>query len=213
MQNIKDSRQVLKAKEYLCNPLYWDVVYSYMQVNSEWDGVQGHPRIFPKRMANFSKISRELNITRQTVSKRMSDLEDGQKNKDGLHLIKKLENGDYELPILSPSIATLMPKETLRVLVSAFNEKTISIYVYLYGRWMASKEVPFKFTYSQLKTVIGLGTSSRSNDYIIKDILNILIKLELVSLKLDAELSDGSYKTTYSVVQMGDTISDSLKSC
>lgn len=208
---MANERQIPKTKEYFCNPLYWDMIYAYIQVNSEWDGVVGHPRIFPKKKANFTKIGEYLGLTRQTVSKRFQDLENGQKNKEGLNLITKLENGDYEIAILDNTVATLINNDTLRVLTSACNDYTISIYVYLYGRWMAQNQQEFKFTYEQLKQIINIGNKSSSNDYIIKDILNLLIMMELVTLKCNNELNEnGGFKTVYSVVDMKNTVTDKI---
>lgn len=209
---MANERQIPKTQEYFCNPLYWDIVYAYIQVNSEWDGVEGHPRIFPKKKANFTKIGDYLGLTRQTVSKRFQDLENGQKDKEGLNLIKKLDNGDYEIIILDSSVATLINNDTLRVLTSACNNYTISIYVYLYSRWMAQQQQEFKFTYDQLKHIIGIGKKSDSNDYIVKDILNLLMMMELVTLKCNVELSEnGGFKTIYSVVGMKDTVDDKIE--
>lgn len=206
---MANERQIPKTKEYFCNPLYWDVIYAYIQVNSEWDGVIGHPRILPKKKANFTKIGEYLGLTRQTVSKRFQDLEDGQKDKEGLNLIKKLENGDYEIAILDSNVATLINNDTLRVLTSSCNNYTISIYVYLYSRWMAQQQQEFKFTYDQLKQIIGIGSKSDSNDYIIKDILNLLIMMELIELKCNNELTEnGGFKTVYSIIKMKDTVTD-----
>ena len=208
---MANERQIPKTKEYFCNPLYWDIIYAYIQVNSEWDGVVGHPRIFPKKKVNFTKIGEYLGLTRQTVSKRFQDLENGQKNKEGLNLITKLENGDYEIAILDNTVATLINNDTLRVLTSACNDYTISIYVYLYGRWMAQNQQEFKFTYEQLKQIINIGNKSSSNDYIIKDILNLLIMMELVTLKCSNELNEnGGFKTVYSVVDMKNTVTDKI---
>ena len=208
---MADKRQIPKAKEYLCNDLYWDIVYGYIQTNSEWDGVKGHPRVLPKKKAKFTKIGEYLGLSRQTVSKRFQDLEGGQKNKPGLHLIKKLENGDYEIAILDNDIATLIDNNTLRVLTSAVNSKTISIYVYLYSRWKAGNEEPFVFTYEQLKKIVGIGDHSTSTNYIVKDILNVLILMELLELEVETELSEnGGYKTIYKVVGMKDSVTDKI---
>lgn len=208
---MSNKRQIPKAKEYLCNPLYWDIVYGYIQVNSEWDGIEGHPRILPKKKAVFSKIGEYLGLSRQTVSKHFKDLENGQKNDgNGLNLIKKLESGDYEIAILDGEIATLIDNDTLRVLTSALNEYTISIYVYLYSRWKASKEQEYIFTYDQLKKIIGIGHDSTSNNYIIKDILNVLVTMNLLELDVDTTLlsENGGYKTVFKVKGMKDTITD-----
>lgn len=207
----KNQRQMPKTTEYLSNPLFWDLVYAYIQVHSEWDGEIGHPRILKKKEVNFSKIAGELGVTRQTVSKRFADLSEGQSGKQGLGLITKLENGDYEIAILPKEIATLVSNETLRIMTSACNDRTIAAYIYLYSRWCASGQQEFKFTYSQLKKIIGVKDTTRSNDYIIKDILNVLIKLELLQVKLEADFNDkGGYSNIYCVTNMGTEIQDSI---
>jgi hypothetical protein len=207
----KNQRQMPKTTDYLSNPLFWDLVYAYIQVHSEWDGVVGHPRILKRKDVNFSKIAGELGITRQTVSKRFADLGEEQAGKKGLGLIKKLENGDYEIEILPKEIATLVSNETLRIMTSACSDRTISAYLYLYSRWCANNQQEFKFTYSQLKTAIGLKTSTRSNDYIIKDILNVMIKLELIEIELKYEITDnGGYTDIYYVKNMGTEIQDTV---
>ena len=207
---MSSQRQIPQAKEYLCNPLYWDIVYGYIQVNSEWDGIEGHPRILPKRKAVFSKIGEYLGLSRQTVSKHFQDLGEGStKNGTGLNLIRKLPNGDYEIEILDSKIATLINIDTLRVLTSAVNEHTISVYVYLYSRWKASKG-SFSFTYEQLKKVIGIGSDSSSNNYIIKDILNVLALMQLLNFEVDTDVlaESGGYRTMFRVTGMKDTVTD-----
>ncbi len=210
---MSNERQIPQSKEYLCNPLYWDIVYGYIQVNSEWDGIEGHPRILPRKNAVFSKIGRYLGLSRQTVSKHFQDLGEGSKSDGtGLNLIRKLENGDYEIEILDSKIATLINVNTLRVLTSALNEHTISVYVYLYSRWKASGDKEFNFTYEQLKKIIGIGSDSTSNNYIVKDILNVLVAMQLLVLDIDTtSLSDnGGYKTIFKVKKMNDTITDHI---
>ena len=71
---MANERQIPKTKEFLCNPLYWDIVYGYIQINSEWDGIKGHPRILPKKKAVFTKIGEYLGLSRQTVAKHFKDL-------------------------------------------------------------------------------------------------------------------------------------------
>ena len=209
---MANERQIPKTKEYLSNPLYWDIVYGYIQTNSEWDGIPEHPRILPKKKAIFTKVGEYLGLSRQTVGKHFKDLENGQKNDGtGLNLIRKLENGDYEIAVLDAEVATLIDNNTLRVLTSACNEHTISIYVYLFSRWKASQEQEFVFTYEQLKKVIGIGYDSTSNNYIIKDILNVLCLMELLEIQADTELSDnGGYKTIFKVVKMRDSVTDKV---
>ena len=209
---MASDRQMPKTQEYFQNPLYWDVIYGYIQANSEWDGVEGHPRVLPKSKAVFSKIAAQFKMSRQTVSNKFADLENGRKGKQGLGLIKKLDNGDYELRILDNEIATLIDSKTLRMLTSFCNDNVINIYIYLFGRWKASGEKDFVFTYEQLKRVIGIGDKSTSNNYIIKDILNGLISMGLLELDVNTVLSNmGGYKTTFTVVKMQDKIIDTIE--
>ena len=199
---MASDRQMPKTQEYFQNPLYWDVIYGYIQANSEWDGVEGHPRVLPKSKAVFSKIAAQFKMSRQTVSNKFADLENGRKGKQGLGLIKKLDN----------EIATLIDSKTLRMLTSFCNDNVINIYIYLFGRWKASGEKDFVFTYEQLKKVIGIGDKSTSNNYIIKDILNGLISMGLLELDVNTVLSNmGGYKTTFTVVKMQDKIVDTIE--
>ena len=208
---MASDRQMPKTQEYFQNPLYWDVIYGYIQANSEWDGVEGHPRVLPKSKAVFSRIAAQFKMSRQTVSNKFADLENGRKGKQGLGLIKKLDNGDYELRILDNEIATLIDSKTLRMLTSFCNDNVINIYIYLFGRWKASGEKDFVFTYEQLKKVIGIGDKSTSNNYIIKDIINVLCLMELLEIQADTELSDnGGYKTMFKVVKMRDNVTDKV---
>ena len=151
-------------------------------------------------------MSQYLNLSRQTTSKHFKDLE------GGLNLIKKLDNGDYEIAILDATIATLINNDTLRALTSVCNNYTISIYVYLYSRWKASKEKSFNFTYEQLKKVIGIGTNSTSNNYIIKDIINILCQMHLLEIETSIKISEsGGCYTDIEVINMKDQIYDAIK--
>lgn len=203
---MANERQIPKTKEFLCNPLYWDIVYGYIQVNSEWDGIKGHPRILPKKKAVFTKIGEYLGLSRQTVAKHFKDL-----GAEGLNLIKKLDNGDYEITILDNEVATLIDSHTLRMLTCACNDHTISIYVYLYSRWKASQEGGFIFTIEQLKKVIGIGCDSTSNNYIINAIINVLCLIGVLEIKVITALSDnGGYKTMFQVIGMKDKVDDKI---
>lgn len=177
MQIEKNSRQVPKAPEFLANKKYCDILYCYFQTISSWDEVEGHPRYFSKKEKNFSKIGDALGLSRQTVSSKFAALE-----QMGLVKEDKLNNR-YELLILAEDIASLIPAETVRILVNTMNENTISVYVYLLNRYYATicnDKKEFMFTKEQLKAVIGISATTRSNDYIIDDKLNVLKKLGLL---------------------------------
>jgi DNA-binding Lrp family transcriptional regulator len=192
MKIEKDSRQVPKTKDIMANAKYCDILYCYFQNISTWDGIQGHPRVFSKRDKNFSKISEYLKISRQTVSKKFNNLVE-------LGLIK--ENKDtYELIILEEDIASLIPINTLKILVSAFNENAISVYVYLLNRYYATLingQQEFIFTKEQLKGILGFSTATRSNDYIIDGILTVLQKIGVIKVetRTKAEEFSGDVKS------------------
>ncbi len=186
---MESSRQIPKDKAILKNKMYCDILYAYLQVISHQDGVIGHPRFIFKKDANFSKIGADLNISRQTVSKKFAKLQE-------LQLVSELnEGGVYELVVLPGDLAQLVPLRTLRILTNTLNENCISIYVYLLGRYMASGNQGFQITYEQLKGVIGISTTTRSNSYIIQDILTVLSSLGLIDIRKVYETDKQGLKT------------------
>ena len=81
----------------------------------------------------------------------------------------------------------LVPYGTLQVLTSTVTENVISIFVYLLNRYFASVEKGFRYTIDELKSVIGLSTNTRSNNYIISSILLLLSKLGLLKYEKRVE--------------------------
>lgn len=179
MNILKDSRQVPKKKEYMANKMYSDIIYAWLQVHSyrrEGENI----RWIPKNEVKFTVIAEALGISRQTVSLKFKKL-----LSEELNLItfnKQLNR--YELTQLSNNVAMLIQNGTLSKMVSALNENAINVYVYLFNRYWANKCKPFEFTIDQIKSNIGISTSTRSNDYIINDILSVLKKLGLLKYKI-----------------------------
>lgn len=201
MQIEKNSRQVPKTTDFLANKKYCDILYCYFQTISSWDEIEGHPRYFSKKDKNFSKIAEALGLSRQTVSTKFANLE-----KMGLVKEDKARER-YELIILPEDIASLIPAETVRILVNTMNENTISLYVYLLNRYYATVcngKQEFIFTKEQLKMVIGLSASTRSNDYIIDDKINVLKKLGLLEYEARDEKDKitGDIKTRLYITKM-----------
>ena len=127
-----------------------------------------------------------------------------------LGLIKETED-NYELIILEEDLASLIPIETLRVLVNTMNDNTISIYVYLLNRYYATisgGQQEFLFTKEQLKNIVGLSITTRSNDYIVDDILAILQKLNLLQFESrdDIDKNTGDTKTHLYITKMSNKI-------
>lgn len=189
-----------KREEYTANKAYSDIVYGWLQVHSEWDRERGI-RWVDKKTVNYSAMADQLGLTRQTVSTKFKRLLD--KDKAGLGLVTfNAELNRYELVQLSADMATLIENGTLRMMISALNENTINIYIYLLNRFLANDEQSFEFTLDQCKAFIGKGVGSHSNNYIVTDILCILSKLGL----LKYELISKRVKTVYRVIAVNNKI-------
>ena len=189
MINIKkiESRQMPKTINICSSKEYFDILYAWLQENSEWDGEVGHPRYIPKKKVKFGKIAEELGRTRQTWSTRFKTL----LNSD-LKLIT--EEGDrYVLSILPSEIGALIPYPTLKLMVDTLSDRVISVYIHLLLRYIAEDEQPFIFTYGELKRFIGISDATRSNDDTIFNILFVLKRLGLIDYEMTT--SEGSIST------------------
>lgn len=182
MQIVSNSRQIPKTKEYIANSNYYDNLYGYLQAMSNWDGVLGHPRYVHKKDINYSRIAKDLNKSRQTISTKFKLMLEGteENEKSGLPPLVRKKDNVYELIALESNLAMLVPQSTLEILVSALNDHAISVYVYLFNRYYAGGRAPFQFTYTQLKGAIGIAVNSNGNNYIIKGILYVLEKIGLI---------------------------------
>lgn len=186
-----NSRQVPTKAEIWAQKYYSDILYSHLQVISQLNPSQKR-RYVPSDAVNFSALGEALGISRQTVSKRFYKLIE-------LGLITKEDDGKVYLEVLEPQEAFLIPQETLRKLVSALSEKSVTIYTYLLQRYYANKGESFKFSITGLKDLCGLGIKTTSNNYIITDILEVLKKLRLIDycVKTESDAKTGLCETHY----------------
>ena len=192
MQIQKDSRQIPKKQEIVADKMYSDVVYAWLQVNSCWDRDK-NVRWIGKNQVSFSRISGDVGLSRQTVSNKFKRLLE-------IGLVRLEQDlGRYELVSLRPDMAMLVERTTLRRMLSAFNENTINVYVYLLNRYLANRCRGYEFTIEQVKYFIGLSMRTSSNNYIIQDILDILERLGLLKYKVDED-------RIYQVVQMANSL-------
>jgi len=91
--------------------MYSDIVYGWFQDMSEKDS-EGI-RYVNEKDVNYSKIGDRIGLSRQTVSKRIKNLED-------MGLIYKNDlKKRYEIHILSNVDASLIPKRTLSFLIDS----------------------------------------------------------------------------------------------
>lgn len=195
MQLRSNSRQVPKNIEYTSDKKYSDLLYSYLQCISEYDG---SCRVIEKKKIKFSKIGDKIGLGRQTTSKRFKDLLI-------LGLVK--EEGElYILENLERNIAALVPYDVLQVLVDTLSDNSISIYVYLMNRFIANKEEPFDIYMDQLKTYVGISTSTTSNNTTIVNILNVLQKLGLIKFIVRKDSKEDEYRTKYIILSVSNFI-------
>ena len=104
---------------------------------------------------------------------------------------------DYELTVMTKDLAFLLPFETLRKMVATFNERTISIYVYLANRYLANEEKAFNLSLESIKGYCGLSTKTRSNNYLITDPLEVLEKIGLIKYHTVTFNNDTTYYLDY----------------
>ena len=178
----KNSRQVPKDKTICANKKYYDILYAYLQCISQRDE-KTDMRYFYKSDINFSKLAKMFNLSRQTVSTKFKNLKE-------LNLIEEVDDKTYSLIILSSDVASLIPYETLKILKDALSENSISTYIYLLNRYFANDGKSFQFTLDQVKSYIGISTSTRSNNDIITNILYVLEKLGLIKYSLTTMSQD-----------------------
>lgn len=99
-------------------------------------------------------------------------------------LIKELPNKNYEIIVLQKDLATLVPYDTLELMVNGLSEHAISTYIYLFNKYYREGQQTFQFTLEEVKRHIGICATTRSNNNIITDILFVLQKIGLIKYKL-----------------------------
>ena len=171
-------RQIPKTKEHCANKGYYDILYGYLQSQSQWEqGMNNNRRYVEKSIINYSQLGKKLGLSRQTVSKKFKNLIE-------LGLIIDEQGDKYYLTPLSSDIASLIPNPTLKLITDTLNEYSISVYVYLLMRYIANGEEMFLFKLSDIKKHIGICATTRSNDDVITNILFVLQKIGLIKYHL-----------------------------
>ena len=189
------------------NSGYYDIIYGYLQLISQWDGSKTSLRYIPKKGFTISGAAQDCGISRSTFAKYFKGMLETAENieKGNPILLRELKDR-YELLLLDKSLAMLVPYNTLIVLVSALNNRAISIYVYLLNRYyatIASGNKSFIFTIDSLKSLVGLSVKNRGkNNEIIKGILLLLKRLGLINWQEMKAGTTDSPKTYYVVTYM-----------
>lgn len=197
MQIKNNSRQIPDNKEICADKKYYDILYGYLQQISECEQCKGSViRYVSMKDISFVRLSGILNLSRQTVSTKMKNLE-----KLGL-VVKNDSKKRYELTTLDTTMAALVPYPTLKLLVDALSENSISTYVYLLNRYIANQENPFQFTLAQIKSAIGVSTNTRSNDDVITNILFVLERIGLIKYSLTAISQKDEFENIKTIYQV-----------
>lgn len=196
-----NSRQIPKQKNVCSNKKYYDVLYAYFQCISEQDEATGE-RYFYKKDVKFTHLGRVFDLTRQTMATKFKNLIE-------LGLIIDENKDIYRLPKLEDNVAALVPYDTLKVITDTLNEKTISAYVYFLNRYYANQCKAFTFTLDQVKSFVGLSTTTRHNNDTITNILLILQKIGLIKFSKASVVEKGeeiTIKTQYTIDWVTNTL-------
>lgn len=190
LQKGKSQRQIPKSKQITSNKDYMDILYGYLQTICVIQ--RDLTKFIPKEKVKFTKIAKDLDLTRQTVSVKFKKLID-------LGLVEQIDNG-YTLKTLEKTDAFLLSPELLRILVNTLRQKAISVYIYLLNRFYANKEQPYEFNLDKIKEYVGMAINTKGNNYIITDILDILSRLKLISYELTTKRETNGTITSHYIL-------------
>ena len=188
MEIKKNSRQMPYASMIVREKDYCDLLYAWLQCNSERENVMSTRRRIEKNKIKWTAIERDFTRTltygsvekvmsRKTIAKYFNHLMDK-------GLISEGEDDYYYLTVLDASEANLIECITLSKLMNVLQKNSISIYIYLFNRYCANGYQPFIATIKQIKDFIGIATSTTSNNIVIDDTIDILKRLGLLEVKL-----------------------------
>lgn len=198
MQIETNSRQMPSTASVAREKDYCDLLYAWLQCNSERENMNDVARRIHKSKIKWTVIERDFTrvlsdgseekvMSRKTIAKYFKYFED-----KGLIKLNE-EDGFYYLTVLDPSEANLIEYNTLSKLMNVLQKNSISVYIYLFNRYYANGRSPFIATIKQIKDFIGIATTTTSNNIIIDDTLDILRRLGL----LDYGLVVGEDNKTY----------------
>ena len=185
----KNSRQMPSSKIITKEKNYCDLLYAWLQCNSELLDLESRIRYIERKNVKWARIERDFTrqssdgviekvMDRKTIAKYFRHLEE-----KGLVKLNK-EDDNYYLTVLDNYEANLIEYKTLNKLMNVFQKNSISIYIYLFNRYFANDQKPFIVTMRQIKEFIGIATSTTSNNMLIDDTLDILKRLKLLDYEI-----------------------------
>lgn len=187
--NMKnDSRQMPSTSYITREKDYCDLLYAWIQCNSERVAIDSRDRRIHKSKIKWTQIEKDFTrrdsegkeykvMGRKTIAKYFGYLEEKS-------LIKLEDDDYYYLRLLDQSEANLIEYKTLMKLMNVLQKNSISIYIYLFNRYWANGRQPFIATIKNIKDYIGIATSTTSNNAIVDDTIEILKRLGLLDYEI-----------------------------
>lgn len=180
---MPSSKAVIKDKDYC------DLLYAWIQCHSERvSSVGGSLRRIEKSEIKWAKIEKDFSRFDVEKNKTIKAMERRTIAKYFNHLIEKgliTDNGDdyYYLELLPNDEANLIEYNTLSIMMNTMQRHCINIYIYLFNRYYANGCEPFVATIKQIKTYLGVATTTTSNNKFVSDSIQILQLLGLLKYK------------------------------
>ena len=184
----KNSRQMPSTTSIVREKDYCDLLYAWLQCNSERENINTSRRRIEKKKVKWASIERDFTrqlsdgsiekaMSRKTIAKYFSYLTDEKLVIDG--------NDDYYyLAVLDPQDGNLIEYNTLLKMMNVLQKNSINIYIYLFNRYYANNFQPFIATFRQIKDYIGIATTTTSNNAVIDDTIDILKRIGLLDYRL-----------------------------
>lgn len=188
MKIEQNSRQIPTNSSITSAKEYCDLLYAWLQCNSERITPDSEGRRIPKKSVKWTVIERDFTRTlsdgsvdkvmaRKTIAKYFEYLV--QKG-----LVVEGQDDFYYITVLPSDSAHLIEYQTLYKLMNVLQKHSLTIYVYLFNRYYANGCQPVIVTMSQIKNYVGVATTTTSNNGFIDDTIEILKRLKLLDMDL-----------------------------
>lgn len=188
MKIEQNSRQIPTNSSITSAKQYCDLLYAWLQCNSERITPDSEGRRIPKKSVKWVAIERDFTRTlsdgtvdkvmaRKTIAKYFDYLI--QKG-----LVTEGQDDFYYITVLPSDSAHLIEYKTLYKLMNVLQKHSLSIYVYLFNRYYSNGCQSVIVTMSQIKNYVGAATTTTSNNGFIDDTIDILKRLKLLDMDL-----------------------------
>ena len=188
MKIEQNSRQIPTNSSITSAKQYCDLLYAWLQCNSERITPDSEGRRIPKKSVKWTAIERDFTRTlsdgtvdkvmaRKTIAKYFEYLV--QKG-----LVTEGQDDFYYITVLPSDSAHLIEYKTLYKLMNVLQKHSLSIYIYLFNRYYSNGCQSVIVTMSQIKNYVGAATTTTSNNGFIDDTIDILKRLKLLDMDL-----------------------------